>query len=198
MSKCPICRTNENAPYHGHLLCFECEKIDWKKIGIDLWPEIKSARNPNPKVYHEKINKPDSHRVFLQIAHIFSTKSPDANTKHGCVLVKENRVISTGYNGFISGANDDILPNTREGGFKYKMVLHSEVNSIINAARNGISTQDSIAYITGEPCTECAKCLIQSGCTEWYVGNVKHQRSEEDEMLLKFFILHHNVKMTHL
>jgi dCMP deaminase len=61
---------------------------------------------------------------------------------------------------------------------KYKYVVHAESNSILNAARNGISTKDAIMYTNGIPCNECAKSVIQAGIIEvvihdgWPMGKI--------------------------
>jgi len=111
----------------------------------------------------------DKDVVFMEIANILSKRSHDSQTQHGCVLVKDGRILSTGYNGFIAGANDAVLPNTRPD--KYPHVIHSEANAIINAAKQGVSIQGSTLYITGPPCLECTKMLLQAGITDWVVGN---------------------------
>jgi dCMP deaminase len=102
---------------------------------------------------------------------IISTRSDDAETKCGCVLTdSENTILSTGFNGFVRGADPNVLPNVRP--FKYPFFLHSEHNAVLNCARMGKSTLNSIAYVSGQPCVACTQILIQSGCkkifyTDW-------------------------------
>ena len=81
----------------------------------------------------------------------------------GCVLVRDNRILTTGYNGSVTG-----LGHCGELG--HMMVddhcirtLHAEQNAIIQAALHGISTRGSIAYITHFPCVTCTKMLINAG-----------------------------------
>ena len=94
--------------------------------------------------------------------YLASEKSKDPSTKIGAVLVREDNIISIGYNGFPRGIDDtkDRLENREE---KYFYVVHAEANAILNAARNGIATCDSILYTSGMPCNECAKAIIQAG-----------------------------------
>lgn len=110
------------------------------------------------------------HIRFLQFATQVSSWSKDPSTKVGCVLVKNRRVISTGYNGFPKGISDDLSRlNDREK--KYEITVHAEVNSITNAALHGVSTDGASAYVTFSPCSRCASVLINAGIKEVYVAS---------------------------
>lgn len=101
---------------------------------------------------------------FLKIAHEVCTWSKDPSTKCGCVLVKDRRVIATGYNGFPANISDTFERyNNRE--FKLAVVVHAEKNALFNAAKNGSTTEGCTAYITWPPCCQCASALIQAGVT---------------------------------
>ena len=99
---------------------------------------------------------------FMGIALLISSRSPSKRLKVGSVIVKDNRIISAGYNGFPSGTphisimRDDHEQNT----------LHAEQNAIADAARRGTSIQDSTIYITHYPCINCTKFIIASGIKE--------------------------------
>jgi dCMP deaminase len=99
--------------------------------------------------------------IFLIEAKLWSRRSPDAQTQCGCVLTKDNTVLSTGYNGFIRGVDDKALPNLRP--FKYDFMIHAEHNAILNCARSGVTTVGATAYITGEPCNPCLQYMWQAG-----------------------------------
>jgi dCMP deaminase len=101
--------------------------------------------------------------MFLINALIWSAKSHDSQTKHGCIIAKNNTILSTGYNGFIRDIDDSVLPTTRPE--KYDFMIHAEHNAILNCARNGISTIGATAYITGEPCNNCLQYMWQAGIT---------------------------------
>jgi len=104
---------------------------------------------------------------YLKIATTASELSPDSETKVGCVLVgKQNEILLTSYNGFISGANDSILPTTRPE--KYSYILHAESNAIFQAANRGISIRDCTALVTLSPCINCLRALYQSGIRTVY------------------------------
>ena len=101
----------------------------------------------------------DWDNYFMSIADVVSKRSPDPHTKHGCVIVdQKNRIISTGYNGPIRGVDPKVVPLKRPD--KYKWMIHAEDNAILFAKRE---LDDCTAYITGHPCSECFRRLVQSG-----------------------------------
>ena len=101
---------------------------------------------------------------FMGLAHLSGLRSKDPNTQVGaCIVDKDNKVVSIGYNGMPRGCNDEDYPWDREGGFldtKYAFVVHAELNAILNASR---SVNDCSIYVSLFPCNECAKAIIQSG-----------------------------------
>ncbi len=96
---------------------------------------------------------------YMNIAKVVSTRSHDAETQHGCVIVnKFNQPLGFGYNGFPRNLkNDSQLPNTRPD--KYPWMIHSEVNAVNNCI---IKPKNAIAYVTGEPCNNCLMHLWQN------------------------------------
>ena len=99
---------------------------------------------------------------FLRLAHEVAKWSKDPSTKVGCILVKDKKVISMGYNGFPAGISDD-LSRLEDRSTKYEMTVHAEVNAVTNAALHGLSTAGSTAYVTFSPCSRCAAVLINAG-----------------------------------
>jgi dCMP deaminase len=120
------------------------------------------------------------------MAFLASKRSHDSETKVGCILVnKDNRVISTGYNGFCSDLKDKSqLPTTRPE--KYHFMLHAEQNAICNTVTS-IPDDGTKAYITKLPCEICAKLLWQCKIREWYVPEkdnlVKSSGKEQEEII---------------
>nr|QFG74404.1 MAG: cytidine and deoxycytidylate deaminase zinc-binding region protein [Megaviridae environmental sample] len=99
---------------------------------------------------------------FLGVCKLISQRSSCERLNVGCVLVKDNRILSTGYNGFISGAKHiSIVKNNHE-----QCTVHAENNAIADCARRGVSTNGSTAYITHYPCINCFKLLVSSGIKE--------------------------------
>lgn len=99
---------------------------------------------------------------FMRLAREFSTWSKDPKKQVGCVAVRDRQVIAQGYNGFPRGVKDNWRLYVKS--IKLPMVVHAELNMIVNASRNGVNLIDSTAYVFGLPtCSSCVKPLIQSG-----------------------------------
>ena len=115
---------------------------------------------------------------FIELAKHISGWSKDKNTKVGAVIVNDsNRIISTGYNGFVIGANDSI-ESRYEKDKKYLYTEHAERNAIYSAAEKGDSTRNATIYMQLYPCVDCARAIIQSGikrvvCTKPDFNNEK-------------------------
>jgi dCMP deaminase len=101
---------------------------------------------------------------FINIAEQVKLKSKDNNTKIGVVLVgKNNEIVSTGYNSFPRGINDDVVERQNKPE-KYFWFEHAERNCIYNAARIGVSTLGTTMYMTcGISCADCARAIISAG-----------------------------------
>ena len=101
---------------------------------------------------------------FRNIVHQVKLKSKDKYTQIGAVIVgPDNEIVSTGYNSFPRGINDDINER-QERPEKYYWFEHAERNAIYNAARIGVSTRDCRMYLTcGIPCSDCTRGIINSG-----------------------------------
>lgn len=106
---------------------------------------------------------------FREIAQTVSKKSKDNKTHIGAVIVgKDNEIVSTGYNSFPRGLNDNI-PERQERPEKYHWFEHAERNAIYNAARIGVSTNNCSLYLSHWfPCVECTRAIINSGITTLY------------------------------
>ena len=96
---------------------------------------------------------------FMSIAFLIASRSNCERLHVGCVLVKDTRIISVGYNGFLSKVPHKSY--VRDG---HEMAtVHSEQNAISDCARRGVNCADATAYITHYPCINCFKILIASG-----------------------------------
>lgn len=112
----------------------------------------------------------------MQIAHLVATRSTCIRRRVGAVIVKDKRILSTGYNGVPSG----LLHCLDIGCLRDKLKipsgerqelcrgLHAEQNAIIQGAMYGVSLIGSVIYVTNQPCITCAKMLIQSGIIKIY------------------------------
>lgn len=106
---------------------------------------------------------------FMGVALLASQRSKDPNTQVGaCIVDQTKRILSTGYNGFPLGCDDDKFPWERDGDCpcetKYPYVVHAELNAILNARGRNLS--GSSLFVDLFPCNECAKAIIQSGISE--------------------------------
>ncbi len=94
------------------------------------------------------------------MASIWAENSYCIRRKVGALIVKDNMIISDGYNGTPSGF-ENICED--ENGLTKPYVLHAEANAITKVARSNNSSEDATLYITDAPCIECAKLIIQAG-----------------------------------
>ena len=108
---------------------------------------------------------PSWDELFMRKVYEIAAKSKDPRTKIGAVLVRDNHAILEGYNGFPKGVSD-MAERYHDKETKYKFVVHAEANSVLVAARFGISTEGCILYTQGIPCNECTKTVIQGGIKE--------------------------------
>ena len=100
----------------------------------------------------------------MYMAWTIKEQSPDAETKHGCVITShDNRVLGVGYNGWPSAMPHELCPNTRPD--KYDLVIHDAANAVYNCERKPVM---GIAYVTGQCCLECCKILYQNGVIQIY------------------------------
>ena len=102
---------------------------------------------------------------YLDIAQTVLERATCLRRVYGAIIVKNDEIISTGYNGLPNGCSDDEYPWEREGEeTKYPYVVHAELNAILNA--NGRDLRGSRLYVALFPCNECAKAIIQAGVKE--------------------------------
>lgn len=110
--------------------------------------------------------RPSKNQNYMDIAVTIAERSHDGETKVGAVLINNDSgaIVATGYNGFVRGANDAVLPNLRPD--KYEYILHAEQNLISNSARHGISMDNCSLVCTLSPCKLCMRMLLNCGITK--------------------------------
>ena len=102
------------------------------------------------------------HRRFLALSEEIATWSKDPSRGVGAVIVSANKqVVSTGFNGLPRGVED--RPERLERPVKYDLIVHAEINAIIQCARNGVSPIDCAIYSSFFPCVNCAIAVVQAG-----------------------------------
>ncbi len=135
--------------------------------------------------------RPTWDEYFLSVAMLISTRSPDEQTQHGCVIVNEDKhIVGTGYNGFPSGIDDSDLPRIRTpksgeiSKGKYPYIIHSEANSIYSME---LRQENLTAYITGKPCIECLKTMYANGVVSIVYINRRGSIIEDDPEYIKIW-----------
>ena len=115
--------------------------------------------------------RPNWDDYFKQIVQVTSTRSPCERLKVGCLLVKDNRIISQGYNGFLPGCPH--ISKVRDN--HEQATVHAEQNAICDCAKRGVSSEDCILYVTHYPCIICTRLLLASGIKEIkYIDDYKN------------------------
>lgn len=129
-----------------------------------------------------KLTKNNSERLnwdeyFMSIALLASQRSPCTRLHVGSVIVKNNRLVSMGYNGFIPGApHISRVKDNHE-----QSIIHSEINAITDCAKRGTSLEGSKIYVTHFPCINCFRSIAACGIKEIiYLEEYKNDQIVED------------------
>ena len=126
-----------------------------------------------------KLKRPNWSEYFLKMAELAASRSTCLRRKVGAVLVKDKRVLATGYNGAPVGLlHCDLTGCLRDkmnvpSGQRHELCrgLHAEQNVLLQAALHGVSVKMSTLYITNSPCAICAKMIINAGIKEIITNN---------------------------
>ena len=108
----------------------------------------------------------DMDNYWQAMAKIVASKSKAKRLQVGAIIAKDDRICSTGYNGMPRGLTNEC----EENNVTKQEVVHAELNAILFAARNGISTDGADIHITHAPCRGCAGAIIQSGIKRVFYG----------------------------
>lgn len=146
------------------------------------------------------MDRPDNDTYFMRMAELVSTRSTCLRRKVGAVVVKEKRVLSTGYNGAPKGLrhceevgcvrqNQNIETGTRH---ELCRGVHAEQNAVVQAAYFGISIKDASIYTTCYPCVMCTKILLNAGIKEIiykndYIDPLSKEILNETDVIVRKF-----------
>jgi len=123
---------------------------------------------------------------FAKIVSATAERSPCERLQVGCLLVKDNRIISQGYNGFLPGCpHTSIVRNNHE-----QATVHAEQNAICDCAKRGVSCKDATAYVTHYPCIICTRLLLAAGIKE-----IKYLEDYKNDELVEVFTNQLNVSV---
>ena len=138
-------------------------------------------------------SKKNLDKTYLDMAKRWSELSPAVRKKVGCLIVKDNAIISDGYNGTPAGfdnkCEDYVDSHHMLASRAYKLVtkpevLHAETNAITKLAKSTQSSVGSTMYTTASPCLDCAKLIIQSGISR-VVYSELYKNKDGINLLLK-------------
>ena len=115
---------------------------------------------------------------FAKIVEVTAERSSCERLHVGCILVKDNRIVSQGYNGFLPGCpHKSVIRNNHE-----QATVHAEQNALCDCAKRGVSWAESIAYVTHYPCIICARLLLAAG-----IKKIKYLHDYKNDELVKVF-----------
>ena len=123
---------------------------------------------------------------FAKIVKVTAERSSCDRLQVGCLLVKDNRIISQGYNGHLPGApHISIIRDNHE-----QATVHAEQNAICDCAKRGVSCDGATAYITHYPCIICLRLLLTSG-----IKDIKYLEDYKNDELVEVFCNQLNIKI---
>ena len=129
----------------------------------------------------DEIKRPTWNEYFLNIAREVAQRSTCERAQVGAVIVKDKRILTTGYNGSPRGlAHCTEIGCLMDNGHCVR-TLHAEQNAIIQAALHGVITEGATIYVTHQPCFNCAKTIINAGISE-----IVYDREYHDDRYVNF------------
>ncbi len=158
--------------------------------------------------HNSNFKRPSWDEYFMRIAMLAATRSTCLRRQVGAVIVKDKRVLATGYNGSPAGLKhcldigclrDELgIPS----GERHELcrAIHAEQNAIVQAATSGTSIEGATLYCTTSPCVLCAKVLINSGIKEIYAGegypdDLSRQMLDEAGIQVKRLVVSSNAEL---
>ena len=124
------------------------------------------------------MQRPTWDDYFKKIVLATRERSACERLQVGCLLVKENRIISQGYNGFLPGCpHISKVRNNHE-----QATVHAEQNALCDCAKRGVSCMNATAYVTHYPCIICCRLLLASGVKE-----IKYINDYKNDELVSYF-----------
>lgn len=133
--------------------------------------------------------RPNWDNYFKELTMVTSKRSACHRLHVGCVLVKDNRIISQGYNGYLPGApHEQVMRNGHE-----IATVHAEQNAVTDCAKRGVSCNQATAYITHYPCINCMKIMCAAG-----ISKIKYINDYRNDDMIPYFAELSNIAITKL
>ena len=114
------------------------------------------------------MNRVDWDQYFLAQAHVVALRGTCSRLKVGAVIVRNRRMIATGYNGSVADGDHCIDKGCYMDDGHCVRTIHAEANALLQCARFGVATNNTVLYVTHFPCLQCCKQIIQAGITHVY------------------------------
>jgi dCMP deaminase len=124
-------------------------------------------------------NRPSWDEYFKEIVQVTAKRSPCERLQVGCLFVKDNRIVSQGYNGFLPGCEH--ISKVRDG--HEQATVHAEQNAIADCAKRGVSCEGCTVYVTHYPCIICCRMLLAAGITA-----IKYINDYRNDELVEYFL----------
>ena len=135
------------------------------------------------------MERPSWDQYFTQIVQVTRERSPCERLQVGCLIVRDNRIISQGYNGFLPGCRHvSVVCNGHE-----QATIHAEQNAIADCAKRGVSCDNGTVYITHYPCIMCCRLLLAAG-----IKKIKYLNDYKNDDLVSMFCQEMNVELIKL
>lgn len=143
----------------------------------------------NNLFWSKQMTRPTWSEYFKEIVQCTAKRSPCHRLQVGCLLVRENRIISQGYNGYLPGCpHVSFIRDNHE-----QAIVHAEQNAICDCAKRSVSTNHAEVYITHYPCIICTRLLLAAGVEKiFYIEDYKN------DMLVQYMCQQKNVPIIKL
>ena len=128
------------------------------------------------------MHRPTWDEYFKEIVQVTAKRSACERLQVGCILVRDNRIVAQGYNGFLPGCRHESI--VRDG--HEQATVHAEQNAVADCARRGTSCEGCTAYITHYPCVICCRILLAAG-----IRCITYIHDYKNDILIDYFI--HNM-----
>lgn len=134
-------------------------------------------------------DRPSWDAYFKEITSVTAKRSACHRLHVGCLLVKENRIISQGYNGYLPGApHEQVMRDGHE-----IATVHAEQNAVTDCAKRGVSCNNATAYITHYPCINCMKIMCAAG-----ISKIKYIDDYRNDDMIPYFANLSNISISKL
>ena len=133
--------------------------------------------------------RPSWDEYFRELTLVTAKRSACERLKVGCVVVKDNRIVAQGYNGYLPGApHEQVMRDGHE-----IATVHAEQNAVTDCAKRGVSCNNATAYITHYPCINCMKIMCAAGIKE-----IKYINDYRNDNMIPYFAELSKISITKL